>query len=164
MTKEVFDIPKDTLLVRELPAWKVTRKRKPLMSSKYYFSDAGIVRVLQGRTVAPGTPEYGDAVETYVMHELCVWIDCQSAQPLAFWRSTSGLEVDFILGDHTAIEVKAKATVSPDDLKGLLALTEETLLRRYVCVCLEPRPRRVGNIDVLPLATFLKRLWSGTYQ
>ena len=134
------------------------------MSSKYYFSDTGVVRVLQGRTVAPGTPEYGDAVETYVMHELSAWIDYQAAQPLAFWRSTSGFEVDFILGDHTAIEVKAKTTVSPTDLKGLMALAEESLLRRYVCVCLESRPRRVGNIAVLPLANFLEHLWSGAYQ
>jgi hypothetical protein len=59
-------------------------------------------------------------------------------QPLAYWRSTSGLEVDFILGDHTAIEVKAKAVVSTSDLKGLRALAEESLSRRYVCVCLAP--------------------------
>jgi predicted AAA+ superfamily ATPase len=161
---EYFEILKDTLLVRELPAWKATRKRKPLMSSKYYFSDPGVVRVLQGRTVSPGTPEYGDAVETYVMHELSAWIDYHAAQPLAFWRSTSDFEVDFILGDHTAIDVKAKTTVSTSDLKGLMALAEESLLRRYVCVCLDPRPRRVGNIDVLPLAVFLEHLWSGTYQ
>ncbi len=160
---EYFDILKDTLLVRELPAWKATRKRKPLMSSKYYFTDPGVVRVLQGRTVAPGTPEYGDALETYLMHELSAWIDYRAEQPLAFWRSTSGFEVDFILGDHTAIEVKAKATVSPDDLKGLAALAEESLLRRYLCVCLEPRPRRVGKIDVVPLTLFLERLWSGAY-
>jgi hypothetical protein len=25
-------------------------------------------------------------------------------------------------------------------------------------------PRRVGNIDVLPLTTFLERLWSGKYS
>jgi predicted AAA+ superfamily ATPase len=160
---EYFDILKDTLLVRELPAWKATLKRKPLMSSKYYFTDPGVVRVLQGRTVVAGTPEYGDAVETYVMHELSAWIDYGSAQPLAFWRSTSGFEVDFILGDHTAIEVKAKATVSANDLKGLMALSEESLLRQYVCVCLEPRPRRVGPIDVLPLSLFIERLWSGAY-
>ncbi|NLE40562.1 MAG: ATP-binding protein [Lentisphaerae bacterium] len=160
---EYFDILKDTLLVRELPAWKATRKRKPIMSSKYYFTDTGIARVLQGRTVVPGTPEYGDAVETYVLHELSAWSDYQGPQPLAYWRSTSGFEVDFILGDHTAIEVKAKATVSSDDLKGLRALAEESLLRRYLCVSLEPRPRRIGAIEVLPLRLFLEQLWSGSY-
>ena len=161
---EYFDILKDTLLIRELPAWKLSRKRKPLMSSEFYFSDPGVARILQGRTVIPGTPEYGDAVETYIMHELSAWNDYQGAQSLAFWRSTSNFEVDFILGDHTAIEVKAKATVSPNDLKGLRAIEEESLLRNYVCVCLESRPRRVGKVDVLPLPEFLARLWSDTYR
>lgn len=160
---EYFEILKDTLVLRELPAWRATRKRKPLASSKYYFFDTGVVRALQGRGVAPGTPEYGDAVETYVMHELGACSEYRSAQSLAYWRSTSGFEVDFILGDHTAIEVKAKANVGSADLKGLMALTEEALLKRYICVCLEPRARRVGAIDVLPLTEFLARLWSGAY-
>jgi predicted AAA+ superfamily ATPase len=108
------------------------------------------MRVLQGRKVAPGTPEFGDVVETYVMHELSAWIDYRAAQPLAFWRSTSDFEVDFILGDHTAIEVKAKATVSSVDLKGLMALAEESLLRRYVCVCLVPpcRSKPSGKVQI----------------
>ena len=161
---EYFDILKDTLLVRELPAWKMSRKRKPLMTSKYYFTDVGVVRSLQGRTVAPETPEYGDAVETYVMHELSAWTDYEAPQPLAYWRSTSGFEVDFILGDHTAIEVKAKSVVSPADLKGLNALAEEALLRRYICVSLERRPRQVGNVEVLPLSLFLERLWAGDFR
>ncbi len=161
---EYFDILKDTLLVRELPAWKASRKRKPIVSSKYYFTDVGVARVLQGRRYAPGTAEYGDAVETYVMHELSSWIDYGASQPLAFWRSTSGFEVDFVIGDHTAVEVKARTSVSLNDLKGLHALAEESLLRRYICVSLEPRPRRVGGCDILPLTEFLDRLWSGAYR
>lgn len=161
---EYFDILKDTLLARELPAWRSTRKRKPLASSKYYFFDIGVVRSLQGRAMfSPGTAEYGDAVETYVMHELSAFNDYQATQPLAFWRSTSGFEVDFILGDHTAIEIKSKTTVTPADLKGLMALSEEALLKRYLCVSLEPRPRRVGPIEILPLMEFLERLWAGSY-
>ena len=49
-------------------------------------------------------------------------------------------------------------------MKGLRALAEESLLRRYICVCLEPRPRRVGAIEVLPLTGFLNSLWSGEYR
>jgi predicted AAA+ superfamily ATPase len=97
------------------------------------------------------------------MHELSACSEYRSAQSLAYWRSTSGFEVDFILGDHTAIEVKAKANVGSADLKGLAALAEEALLKRHICVCLEPRARRVGVIDILPLTEFLTRLWSGAY-
>ena len=69
-----------------------------------------------------------------------------------------------MIGDHTAIEVKAKTNVGAHDLKALRALAEEAKLRRYVCVSLEPRRRRVGGIEVLPWADFLDALWSGEYR
>jgi len=57
-----------------------------------------------GREAKRGTPEFGAAFETYLMHELTSYRDYLSGEPLSYWRSTSGFEVDFILGDHTAIE------------------------------------------------------------
>lgn len=160
---EYFGILRDTLVLFEVPAWRRSLKRKPLASSKYYFFDAGVAAALQGRLPHPGTPEFGQAFETWLLHELRSWIDYRSGEDLRYWRSTSGFEVDFILGDHTAIEVKCKANVSPGDLKGVRALAEEAKLRRYLCVCLEPRRRRVGSVDVLPYSEFLAALWSGEY-
>ncbi len=161
---EYFEILKDTLVLYELPAWRKTRKRKPLASSKYYFFDVGVVSSLQGRRFRPGTPEFGEALETYLMHELTSHSDYVSQEPLSYWRSTTGYEVDFILGDHTAIEVKAKENVSPHDLKPLRALAEEKQLKRYLCVSLEPRARKVNGISVLPLTEFLDALWSEEFR
>lgn len=161
---EYFEILKDTLVLHEVPAWRKTVKRKPLASSKYYFFDVGVVGCLQGRTFRPGTPEFGEAFETLLLHELVSYRDYVSRQPLSYWRSTSGFEVDFILGDHTAVEVKAKETVSPQDLKSLGALAEEKRLKRYLCVSLEPRTRKLGEVTVLPYRTFLRGLWAGEYR
>ena len=161
---EYFGILRDTLVLFEVPAWRQSVKRKPIASSKYYFFDIGVASALQGRRPRPGTPEFGLAFETWLLHELRSWIDYRSGEELSHWRSTSGFEVDFILGDHTAIEVKGKANVSPGDLKALRALAEEEKLRRYLCVCLEPRRRRVGGVDVLPYGEFLEALWSGEYR
>ncbi|MGH9317309.1 MAG: hypothetical protein ACRD1P_09390 [Thermoanaerobaculia bacterium] len=72
--------------------------------------------------------------------------------------------MDFILGDHTAVEVKSKESVSPQDLKSLRALAEEKKLKRYLCVCLEPRSRKTGEIAILPYEKFLETLWSGEYR
>lgn len=161
---EYFEILKDTLVLHEVPAWRKTVKRKPLASSKYYFFDVGVVGCLQGRPFRPGTPEFGEAFETLLLHELVSHRDYVSGESLAYWRSTSGFEVDFILGDHTAVEVKAKTTVSAQDLKSLRALAEEKRLKRYLCVSLEPRTRQVGEVSVLPYRTFLKTLWAGGYR
>lgn len=160
---EYFEILKDTLVLYELPAWRKTKKRKPLASSKYFFFDVGVVSALQGRRFRPGTPEFGEAVETYVMHELISYRDYVSDEPLSYWRSTTNFEVDFILGDHTAVEVKAKENVSDQDLKSLRAFAEEKQLKRYVCVSLEPRARKIDGISVLPLTEFLEALWNNEY-
>jgi predicted AAA+ superfamily ATPase len=160
---EYFEILKDTLVLYELPAWRKTKKRKPLASSKYYFFDVGVVASLQGRTFRPGTPEFGEALETYLMHELISYSDYVSQQPLGYWRSTTGFEVDFIVGDHTAIEVKAKENVSHQDMKSLRALAEERKLKRYLCVSLQPRARKVEGVTILSVSQFLEALWSGEY-
>lgn len=160
---EHFDILKDTLIVHEVPAWKVTKKRKPLVSSKYYFFDVGVLSSLQGRLVRPRTPEFGSAFETYIFHELVAYKDYVSGESVNFWTSTSGFEVDFILGGHTAIEVKAKDTVSAQDLKSLRTLAEEKKLKRYLCVSLEKHQRQIEGISVLPYRQFLDALWNGEY-
>lgn len=72
-------------------------------------------------------------LESYVFHELSTYVDYADAAgtALAYWRSTSGFEVDFVLAVETAIEVKAKNPVGERDLRGLRALKEESLLKRY---------------------------------
>lgn len=161
---EYFEILKDTLLLHEVPAWRRSLKRKPLVSSKYYFFDVGVVSALQGRAVRPGTPEFGPAFETWILHELVAYRDYVSGEPISTWRSTSGYEVDFILGDHTAVEIKAKENVSPQDLRSLRALMEERRWKRAVCVSLEPRRRKAGNILLLPYAAFLDALWEDDWR
>lgn len=160
---EYFEILKDTLILYELPAWRKSKKRKPLASSKYYFFDIGAVAALQEREFRAGTPEFGEAFETYLMHELKSYSDYISGEQLSYWRSTSGFEVDFIIGDHTALEVKAKKNLSPKDIKSLRMLAEEGKLKRYICVSMEPRRRKIGNIDILPYKEFLELLWNGAY-
>lgn len=163
---EYFEILKDTLLAYEIPVWKKTKKRKPISTSKFYFFDTGVVRILQHRSrVKPGSPEFGELFETYLCHELKTYIDYRIPDgSLNYWRSTSNIEVDFILFDTIAIEVKTTATVSMNDLKGLKILQEEnTSLKHFIVVCFEKTPRKIGNIHILPWTIFLNQLWSDAF-
>jgi predicted AAA+ superfamily ATPase len=82
-------------------------------------------------------------------------------EPLAYWRSQTQFEVDFTLGDHTAVEVKAKSLVTQRDLSGMRALMEEKIFKKYYVVSLEQRTRRTQEgIEILPMEEFLKKLWS----
>jgi predicted AAA+ superfamily ATPase len=162
--REYFHILEDTLLARPVPAWTRTRTRKAIGTAKHYFFDVGVVRHLQHRSgLARRSPEFGEAFESYVFHELSTYIDYTEAVPLAYWRSTSNFEVDFVLADKTAIEVKAKEPVGERDLRGLRALKEESLLKHYVVVSLEPRARTVDGIRILPWQAFLEELWEGAF-
>ena len=64
---------------------------------------------------------------------------------------------------HTALEVKAKKNLSLNDTKSLRMLAEEGKLKRYLCVSMEPRRRKIGNIDILPYKEFLDLLWNGAF-
>jgi predicted AAA+ superfamily ATPase len=97
------------------------------------------------------------------MHELKCYSDYISGERLSYWRSTSGFEVDFVIGDHTALEIKAKKNISANDIKPLRMLAEEGILKRYICVSMEPRRRKVGDIDILPFKEFLDLLWDKAF-
>ena len=160
--QEYFQILKDTLIGHDVSAWRHSRKRKPVSTSKFYFFDTGIARFLQNRSgLKEGSPEFGESFESYIFHELKTFADYRSSDEVQYWRSQSGHEVDFIFGNRTAIEVKASQTVGGQDLKGLMALREEGQLKQYVMVCLEEAERNIRGVRILPWKQFLVELWEG---
>lgn len=162
--QEYFQILKDTLIACDLPAWQKSRRRKAITTSKFYLFDPGVARFLQNRgRINPGSPEFGEAFEHYLFHEIKTYSDYRKAGDVSYWRSASGFEVDFILGGVTAVEVKASKTISERELRGLRALREEKALKNYVLVCLEGTPRVIDGIRILPWKRFLEELWSGSF-
>ena len=158
--REYYAILKDTLVAHEVPAFSGTVKRKAFSTAKYYLFDIGVARHLQGRRgLAPGTPEYGSAFESYILQEIKAFCDHRLLDGPRYWRSKSGFEVNFLFGD-TAVEVKAKRVIGARDLRGLRALREENLFARHLLVCMETMPRLVDGIRVLPWQMFLDELWS----
>lgn len=159
---EYFKILKDTLIAFDVPAWTQSVKRKPILTGKYYFFDVGVLRTLQKRKrLRKSTVEFGEAFETYLAHELKTYVDCHfPTETLSYWRSTSQFEVDFVLLDRFAIEVKASEKVVASDLKGLRALREEGILESFILVSQDLRSRLEDGILILHWREFLERLWA----
>ena len=131
---------------------------------KFYLFDLGIANFLMKTGPnSRGSKAYGDAIEHLVFTELRAYLDYQPLDlDLCYWRSTTKLEVDFTIGDEVAIEVKAKARVSDNDLRGLLALKEEGIFKRYIVVSDEKVERRTDQgIEIKPIELFLGQLWNG---
>ena len=163
---EYFEILRDTLLGENLESWKKTTVRKPIESSKFYFFDVGIARCIAEKLpVKEKSVDFGDALEHFIFHELKTYIEYKRPGILLhYWRSTSGFEVDFILGEQVAIEVKGSSFVGKKELKGLRALAEENKLKKFVLVCLEEQARvEDDGILILPVVEFLRRLWADEF-
>lgn len=161
--QEYFKILKDTLLAREVPVWRKGRSRKTVETAKFYLFDTGVTRCLQGRReLAPGTTEYGHAFESWVLHELASYADTfRRDAEIAYWRTRTNLEVDFVVNGEVAIETKTTRNATRDDLKGLRAIGEEGSFRHRILVSGEPRLREVDGIVILPWREFINRLWAG---
>lgn len=163
--QEYFKILKDTLIATEVPVWKKGRSRKAVETSKFYLFDTGVTRRLQGRkSIVRGTPEYGYAFESWIMHELSAYISaCRRDSEISYWRTRTNLEVDFIVNGEIAIETKTTRNVVRDDLKGLRAIAEEGSFRRRIVVSDEPLEREVEGVLILPWKVFIDRLWAGEF-
>ncbi|HEX7327166.1 MAG TPA: ATP-binding protein [Casimicrobiaceae bacterium] len=93
------------LLVR-LPAYAVNRTRRLIKAQKLYWGDTGVALHMAG-DAEPG----GAVLENLVLGDLLAWRDARLERAeLAYWRTASGEEVDFVVeaaGRLLPIEVKA---------------------------------------------------------
>jgi len=162
--REYYQILEDTLVGHLLPPFQGTAKRKPVATSKFYLFDVGVANSLRrAGFIERGSDTYGRALEHLVFLELRTYLDyTRSDEPLTFWRSLTKFEVDFLIHDRVAIEVKGKSRVLPRNYRGILALGEELGLERRIVVCEEAHRRRDDRgVEILPVETFFRDLWEG---
>ncbi|MBI4412061.1 MAG: ATP-binding protein [Deltaproteobacteria bacterium] len=165
--REYYQVLEDTLILHQLSPFQKTKKRKPVATSKYYFFDVGVANHLMNRReILPGSPEFGPTLEHLVFLEIKAYLDYERLDiPLTFWRSQTKLEVDFLVGDGVAIEVKGTRQVSEADLKGLKTLAEERELKRKIVVGGEAAFRKTNDgIEIWPVEPFLEALWAGEFK
>lgn len=164
--KTWYNILLDTLMINEIKPYGKTKKRKETSFSRFYFFDVGIARSLAKMNVPTETMcEYGTLFETYIAMELRAYIDYSNLYntELTYYRTSDGKrEVDFIVGDDIAIEVKTTKSVTDRDLANLRELKEENIFSSFIVVCREENPRMLSDgILILPWKNFLARLWKG---
>ena len=137
--KEYYQILVDTLIGYYVEPFHKKVKRDLIQSTpKFYLFDVGIANHLQHRNInILKGEEAGSAFEHYVLTELIAYLGLNELDvPLNYWRSKSGLEVDFVLGHgKVAIETKISANIDLNDLRGLVAFCEDYQPRHALVVC-----------------------------
>jgi len=163
--KEYFQILEDTLIGRQLPAYRKRKKRRLITSPKFFFFDlAPVIHLSRRGAVQPGSELFGRAFEHFLWMEIIAHSSYSELfYPVSFWRTSSGIEVDFILGDHEiSIEVKSTTLANDSHLKGLRRFKDEYSTRRSILVSLDSTPRKtIDQIEILPWNNFLDQLWEG---
>lgn len=160
--KEYFSILEETLIGYMVPAYTKTVKRKVRQSPKFYFFDVSIPNYLLGRRMMqPGSDSFGHAFEHLVIQELIAYLGYRRVQnALSYWHTYNGYEVDAVLGDaEVAIEIKATNEVQHRHLHGLKAFKEEHPDARLVVVSLDPNPRLMNGVEIMPATYFFRQLW-----
>lgn len=163
--REYYHILVDTLLGTLVPPFKKRQNRQVISRTpKFYLFDVGVAGAITRRRIAETRGEqFGRAFEHFIFMELSAHRSYSDLlYPLHYWRTKTGLEVDFILGSgEVAVEVKGSARVNNRDLRPMKAFCEEHSVRLPIVVCNEPAERMVGSIIIMPWRIFLDRLWSG---
>lgn len=166
--QEYYQILIDTLLGYFI--YPYTKKiKRDLISSipKFYLFDVGVANYLahQSVTLLKGTTA-GKSLEHFILMELIAFRGIKKKKfEITYWRTKTGLEVDFILGKAAvAIEVKISEQVHQEDLTGLIAFCREHPHAKAIVVSQDKRARQLKvddklTISILPWHLFLTKLW-----
>ncbi|MBL7071696.1 MAG: ATP-binding protein [Candidatus Omnitrophica bacterium] len=163
--KEYYQILVDTLLAVRIDPFKKRQSRQVITkAAKYYLFDVGIAGYLTKRHLEEEKGEgFGKAFEHFLLLEIVAYRSYHERDfEVNFWRTKTGLEVDFVLGGgKIAIEIKGANRVDKRDMTGLIAFMEGHSPKRSIIVCNEREKRLHGKIEILPWDNFIYELWQG---
>ena len=159
--REYFQIIEDTLLGFMVLPWKEGNKRKSVATSKFYFADCGLANaVSEIKQIAQDTERFGALLEQAVAKEIVAYLKYSGlSDDLTYWRTSTGIEVDFVVGSHTAIEVKSSQNSTKRDHKNLKKISEEGDFKNLIVVSRVPKAMVVEGVHHLPLEVFVQMLW-----
>jgi len=156
-------ILEDLLLSVRLNVFSHRAQRELSQHPKFYLFDIGVFRAI--RKMGPGDSHQeieGAALEGLVFQHLRSWTHySRGRHELFFWRTKSGLEVDFILYGESgfwAIEVKNGRVVSPEDVRGLLHFLEDYPEAKPLLLYRGSSKMEYKNVPCIPVEQFLKQL------
>ncbi len=163
--KEYYQILIDTLLAVRIDPFKKRQSRSIITKApKYYLFDVGVANYLRKQHLEEERgEEFGRAFEHFLLMEILAYRSYSGQDfTINFWRTKTGLEIDFILArGEIAIEIKGANRIDKRDLNALAAFAEEYSPKRNFVVCNEKEKRLHGKIEILPWNNFLQELWAG---
>jgi predicted AAA+ superfamily ATPase len=162
--RRYLEVLEDTLIVFRVPAWSGADVRSLVGHPRVFVFDSGVRNALLRRPLdRPLDDERGLLLEHFIAAEIRRRVEnAWYGAKLYHFRDRGGAEVDFVLEvgrELWAIEVKSGSDVRDLPRRGFEALAARSKhVKRRIVVFLGSRARRVDDIEILPLASFLAEL------
>ena len=157
-----LQILEDLLLSFRVPIFARRSKRILAAHPKWYYFDAGVFRSLRPSGPIDSPQEIdGAALEGLVAQHLRAWSAYRGTGELFYWRTKSGVEVDFILygeKEFYAIEVKNSTRIQGKMLRGLRSFCEDYPEATPVLLYRGRERLKIDNITCIPCQNFLTAL------
>jgi len=163
--RDYYQILVDTYMGTLVEPFKKRQNRQVITKApKFYMFDVGVSGVITKRHLDEEKGElFGKAFEHFIFMEIAAYNSYKEVDfEINFWRTKSGLEVDFILGNgEVAIEIKGTNRVENRNLLPIKAFIEEYSPRKAFIICNEREERVHEQIRIIPYRKFLSDLWEG---
>ncbi len=156
-----ISILEDMLICYQIPMFTQRAKRELSAHPKFYLFDAGVYRALRPKSIKDSDSEInGAGLEGLVAQHLVAWRDYSAEKhDLYFWRTRSGVEVDFVVFGALgfwAIEVKNTEKIRPDDLQSLLAFGQDYPEAKLLLLYRGKERLLKNNVLCMPCEEFLR--------
>ena len=153
----------DLLLSFRVPVFTRRARRATAAHPKFYYFDAGVFVSLRPKGPLDRRDEIdGASLEGIVAQHLRAWTAYSSKKvDLFYWRTRSGVEVDFVLygqGGFWAFEVKNGRDVRPEDLRSLKTFREDYPECEPMFLHRGTDRLRIDGIACVPVDEFLRGL------
>jgi len=154
-------------LVRRIPAWHPNEARRLVKAPKVHVVDCGVACALSGLRAEDWNTErdrFGHVLESFVLQQLMAQADARDPE-LGFchYRDKDLVEVDVVITRGRkvwGVEVKAAASVGPQDGRGLRRLADAAGRHFQRGIVLYTGTSTLPTGDPRVLAVPLSELWT----
>lgn len=158
-----FEILEDLHIATQIPVFTNRAQRKISQHPKFYYFDVGVFQAIRPKGLLDSPQEIGGvALETLFFQHLNAIIEYKKMElRIYFWRTVSGLEVDFILYGAQglfAFEIKSKAYIERKDFSALRAFQKDYPMAKCFLVYQGEHVEQYEGQTAMPMKNALVQL------
>jgi len=161
-----YQILEDTLIAERIEPFHESIRKRQRTAPKFYFFDIGVQRALMGALREEPTPRsysFGRIFEHFIVCEIIrrnSYLDRDFR--FSYLRTKDDLEIDLVIerpgAPRALVEIKSSERINDEHLRSLSLLGPDISNSERFCLSLDPTPRVVSGINVLPWEMGIKEL------